>query len=278
MVTRSKWLVSIVALVSAAAVVEGQTNAPALRQQASFGGSANEVPFQIRLTPDGGILMGGESVSTMETGPARFGRKDFWLVQLSSAGAVAWSRSYGGAADDQLYAVQIVKTNQVLLAGASASPPSGNKTSSNYGMRDFWILLADATGQKIWERYYGGTGDDFAPARRKPRTAGFVVAGYSQSAGGGNKMAPFAAKGTSGSCGSTRMATSSGIRVTEARARTALSAWSLCREARWCWPATPTPHREGTSAAQLRLLRPVVAEAGLGRRCGLGKGLRRGLG
>lgn len=185
------WLPAVLGLILVASADGGQSNAPVVLRQASFGGSANDVPFQLRATPDGGLLVGGASASTNGTRTSlAMGGKDFWLVKQNSSGAVSWDRSYGGSAEDELFALQLVKTNQWLLAGGSSSPPAGNKTSPNYGLRDFWVVLTDANGEKIWDRSFGGTGDDFATCAAETEDGGFVVAGYSQSASGGNKNAP----------------------------------------------------------------------------------------
>jgi len=176
--------------------VEGQTNPPEILDQASFGGTTSDVPYQVRTMPDGGLVMGGESTSTngTRTSPT-FGAKDFWLVRLDPAGALAWDRSFGGVGDDQLFALEIVRTNQMILAGGSSSPVSGNKTSTNYGLRDFWVVLLDENGQKIWDRSFGGSDDDFATCAVETEDGGFVVAGYSRSAADGNKSAPSRGEG-----------------------------------------------------------------------------------
>lgn len=196
MKNRTAWLTAVVALLTWNPGVEAGSSPPTLIRQASFGGSANDVPFQVRVTPDGGLVIGGESSSTngTRTSPA-FGRKDTWIIKCNASGTVLWDRSFGGSGDDQLFALQIVRTNQLLLAGASASAPSGNKTSANYGMRDFWVLLLDSSGQKLWEKSFGGTDDDFATCATETDDGGFVVAGYSLSPASGNKSAPCRGQG-----------------------------------------------------------------------------------
>ncbi len=179
------------ALLVCAQELNGQINAPGIIRQASFGGGKSDIPYQLAALPDGSLFLGGESTSTNGTriSPA-FGGKDFWVVRLDPSGAVIWERSFGGIGDDQLFALVVVRTNHLLLAGGSSSPPSGNKTSPNYGLRDFWLVLLDPDGNIIWERSFGGADDDFATCAAETTDGGFVVAGYSRSPAGGNKVAP----------------------------------------------------------------------------------------
>lgn len=189
-------LAALLAVVFSIHDAGAQTNPPAILQQFDFGGSANDVPYALSVLPDGGTIIGGESSSTNGThaSPA-YGAKDFWLLRLNASGGVAWERSFGGVGDDRLYALALARSNRVILAGSSSSPPSGNKVSLNYGVEDFWVILVDANGQAIWERSFGGAGKDFATCVAETEDGGFVVGGYSASPAGGNKIAPLRGAG-----------------------------------------------------------------------------------
>ena len=173
-----------------------RADSPQIIQQTAVGGSANDVPCQLKVLPDGKVVIGGESSSTNgnRTSPT-YGAKDFWVVCLSSSGATAWERSFGGVGNDQLQALEVVRTNQMILAGGSSSPASGNKTTSNYGLRDFWVILIDANGEKLWERSFGGSDDDIAYSVAETADGGFIVGGYSRSPASGNKSAPCRGEG-----------------------------------------------------------------------------------
>jgi hypothetical protein len=76
-----------------------------------------------------------------------------------------------------------------LVGGSSWSIPSGNKTSFNFGLTDYWIIRLDAAGNKLCEQPYGGTGRNelYAAWIVGNET---VVAGYSESRNTGNKTSP----------------------------------------------------------------------------------------
>ena len=184
---------TVLLLIHAAA----QTYRPVISSQWAYGGSANDVPYRLEVLPDGGKVVGGESSSSdgAHTSPA-YGGRDFWVVRLDASGAVLWNRGFGGAGDDRLYALALAGSNRIILAGSSSSPAStGNKTSPNYGLEDFWVILVDEDGQQVWQRSFGGAGTDFATCVAQTADGGFVVAGYSQSPAGQNKDAPLRGQG-----------------------------------------------------------------------------------
>lgn len=189
-------LTALLAVAFCTRVTPAQNLPPTILQQFDFGGSANDVPYALSVLPDGGMVIGGESSSTNGThASAAYGAKDFWLVRLDASGGLVWERSYGGVGDDRLYALALARSNRVILAGSSSSPPSGNKASLNYGVEDFWVILVDANGQIVWERSFGGAGKDFATCVAETEDGGFVVGGYSQSPVSGNKTAPLRGSG-----------------------------------------------------------------------------------
>ena len=100
---------------------------------------------------------------------------------------VEWEKVYGGDEADR--AVCLVRTmdNGWLTGGRSYSGVSGNKSTPNYGGHDFWVLRLDASGNKVWEGNFGGTGDDLLSPAQQTSDGGFVLAGESWSGASGNK-------------------------------------------------------------------------------------------
>jgi hypothetical protein len=154
-----------------------------------FGGTADDGLFVVRQTTDGGCVLGGYSASSTngnKTSPV-FGLRDFWVVRLDQAGNKLWDRSYGGNRDDILYSVWGTSDGGFLCAGESASGVTGNKTSAGLGGIDFWVVKINANGDKLWDKAYGGTGDDICYSVQVTADGGFVLAGTSNSGISGNK-------------------------------------------------------------------------------------------
>jgi len=63
-----------------------------------------------------------------------------------------WDRTFGGSGGDYLYSLQQTSDGGYILGGFSNSLVSGNKTSTNNGSNDFWIVKIDASGNKQWDK------------------------------------------------------------------------------------------------------------------------------
>jgi hypothetical protein len=161
------------------------------------GGTAPDLLRRIQETADGGFFLCGGSgspVSGNKTAPAYWTglwpSSDYWVVRLDSRGQILWDKSYGGNDDEAAWCAQITADGGLMLGGASRSGPSANKTSSNFGDYDFWVVLTDANGNKVWDRSYGGIYDDTMYAVAQMPDGGLTLAGRSLSPPGGNKTSP----------------------------------------------------------------------------------------
>lgn len=122
-------------------------------------GGQNKITSIIQ-TNDGGYLIGGESINTqtnlVRTGPF-FGTQDIWIIKTDGLGNVLWDKSFGGSGYENNPQLFHSGDGNYYLASFSNSGISGNKTSNNFGESDFWLIKTDLSGNKIWERNYGGT-------------------------------------------------------------------------------------------------------------------------
>ena len=165
----------------------------------SFGGEANDYLRDGQQTDEGGFILGGGSLSQPSGNKSspnygstnRFtATADFWIVRLDANGNKLWDRSFGGIYDDTLYCMRQMPDGGYMLAGRSSSPPGGNKTSPNYGGADFWLVRLDASGNKLREQSFGGTGDEYPYSMAVTTDGGVIVGGWSNSGISGNKTAP----------------------------------------------------------------------------------------
>lgn len=130
--------------------------------QRRFG--SNYPDFANAVTPlrGGGYLVAG---ATYQVG-SRY--TDGYLARLDDTGAVAWSRTYGGALWDEAQAVAELSDGRFVLAGFSSSFGSG---------MDVWLQGVDSTGQGLWVRTYGNNESDRAFAVTEAPNRGLVVVG-----------------------------------------------------------------------------------------------------
>jgi hypothetical protein len=157
-----------------------------------YGGTLGDYLVAVVGTADGGCLLGGYSRSDpggQKTAPMR-GSADYWVVKIDANGSQLWDRSYGGDSYEEFTCMLALPDGGALLGGVSSSGLSGNKTVPSLGGGDVWVVRIDAQGNRLWDRAYGGSGDDSLFAAVAAPDNGFLLAGTSSSPVSGNKTAP----------------------------------------------------------------------------------------
>ncbi|MEO5675427.1 MAG: MopE-related protein [Chitinophagales bacterium] len=95
---------------------------------------------------------------------------------------IEWQKSLGGSDYDGAFSVQQTADEGFIVAGFSYS--DDGDVSENNGYMDYWLVKQDASGTLEWENSLGGNSFDAAYSVRQTSDDGFIVAGYSSSAGG----------------------------------------------------------------------------------------------
>ena len=114
----------------------------------TYGGTGDDMAIGIQQTSDGGYIVAGWT----ESFGAGAGKADFWVFKLDSSGTVEWANRYGGTGIEQAWSVDITSDGYYIVAGGT--------TSFGAGGADYWVLKLDSSGNIVWQRAYGGTGDD----------------------------------------------------------------------------------------------------------------------
>ena len=126
------------------------------------------------------------------------------MIKLNAKGDEMWQKCFGGIGQDDLQTVVATRDGGYLLAGTSNSsmlkstPTSGHpsrggefgtgvKKENTRGNMDYWIIKIDADGNEEWQRTYGGQYADQLRDAVQTKDGGFIVAGYSNSPGSGEK-------------------------------------------------------------------------------------------
>lgn len=165
--------------------------------QRTIGGSGQDELLCAFQTRDGGYMLGGSSGSNppiISVGkPATTktdlfnkseksrGNMDYWIVKLDKLGNIEWQKTYGGQYADVLRSMEQTSDNGYILAGYSNSPISGDKTESNKGVGDYWIIKINDTGAIEWQSTYGAEGDDQPYVIHQTNDEGYIVGGNSNS-------------------------------------------------------------------------------------------------
>ncbi len=153
-----------------------------------LGGNLTDLAYSIVQTTDGGYIVTGNSTSSANgdvTG-TNHGSSDYWIVKLDNSGNIVWNKLLGGSDTDITYSIQQTTDGGYIVAGESFSSANGDVTGTNHGVQDYWIVKLDGSGNIIWNKLLGGSGNDITKSIVQTTDGGYIVAGYSASPANGD--------------------------------------------------------------------------------------------
>lgn len=153
------------------AIVSFVLSAPPATWNRIYGGIGLEEAYSMRQTTDGDFIFLGQTYS-IGTGGA-----DFWLVKTDPDGIVLWEKSYGGELNDIGRAVRQTRDGGFILVGTTSSKGGGGS--------DIWLIKVSTSGAVIWDRTYGGRGDERGFSVEQTTGGGFIIVGSTRSKGKG---------------------------------------------------------------------------------------------
>jgi len=115
-----------------------------------------------RQTSDGGFIIACPTY----IGP---GNLDFNLVKTNSIGDTVWTKTYGSTGNDYLYSIRQTADGGFILAGSTVAV--GDTTGNIY------LVKTTSTGDTLWTKNYGGTGDDWTYYGEQTADGGYIVSG-----------------------------------------------------------------------------------------------------
>jgi len=161
-----------------------------LQWDARFGGSLPDQFDKIIQTSDNGFLSGGTSSSTADgdkTQNCILGTTDFWIVKTNETGVYDWDFTYGGNGHDALKSLIQTTDGGYLLAGTTESDAGYDVTEVSRGSQDYWMVKLNSTGQKEWDKRFGGSNTDYLYEVKEIPGGGYILTGYSFSDADGDK-------------------------------------------------------------------------------------------
>lgn len=156
----------------------------------AFGGEGDDFLREAIPLPDGGFFLAGFSNSgaTGDKAEASRGSSDFWVLRLNADRTIAWQKTIGGNAEDQLFDAVPTTDAGFILSGWSSSETGFDKTTPFYGLNDCWVIKLDQYGNLIWQETLGGDKEDVCQAIYPAKNGQYLFLGQSSSTKGtGNK-------------------------------------------------------------------------------------------
>ncbi|MDQ4141344.1 MAG: T9SS type A sorting domain-containing protein [Bacteroidota bacterium] len=111
----------------------------------------------------------------------------FKINQARAQVTIKWDKAFGGSGNDLLQYQQQTSDGGYILGGTSSSSASGNKSTNSKGQEDYWIVKVDASGNKQWDKTFGGIKKDFLQSLQPTSDGGYILGGYSNSPVSGTK-------------------------------------------------------------------------------------------
>ncbi len=127
---------------------------------------------EVLQTSDGGYLIAGM------TRTAFAGDTDIYMVKTNSVGDILWTKQYGGVKPEY--------PNSMVATGDGGFIVCGYTASYGAGSNDAWLFKLNAAGDMVWNKTYGGAGDDEGKEIISCSDGNYVFVGRSNYSGGGN--------------------------------------------------------------------------------------------
>lgn len=108
-----------------------------------IGNSGGDLALKVINTTDSGFAIAG---TTNSKGVGGF---DAWLIKLDNDGNTLWDKTYGYELNDSANDIAELPSGGYALAGYSTAQPDGA------GSKDMFLFTTDASGNKLWEKFYG---------------------------------------------------------------------------------------------------------------------------
>jgi hypothetical protein len=89
-----------------------------------------------------------------------------------------WNRTYGGRYGDGAWCLQETSDGGYILVGNTATRGEGS---------DLWLIRTDQSGNPIWSRILGGSGEDIGYFVEETSDDGFIITGSTKSFGMGEE-------------------------------------------------------------------------------------------
>ena len=138
----------------------------------AMGGTSQDSGCAIAVGPDGSVYTTGGFSGTADFDPGSgtanltsAGNTDIFISKLDPSGNYVWARAIGGRYYDDGFGIAVGPDGSICIMGrfmdtADFDPGSGTCNLTSAGKYDIFVSKLDASGNYVWAKSMGGTGDD----------------------------------------------------------------------------------------------------------------------
>ncbi len=139
----------------------------------TYGGLWEDAALSVQQTKDKGYVISGVHESFLAGG------KLFYVLKLTKDGKKDWEKTFGAGKEELASSVFQTDDGGYVVAGFT--------TSMGAGGADILVVKTNSNGEKEWSRTFGGAKDDYANSIAQTNDGGYIIAGYTESKGKGQK-------------------------------------------------------------------------------------------
>lgn len=140
--------------------------------QETFGWGLYDLFYDVKATPDGGVMMVGAAT------PSADQNIDMWAIKLAADGALQWQKTFHKGSWDNGTTLLLTPDGGYLLAGFTQA--------TLVSQRNAWLIQLDADGNAIWDKTYGGSQWDLIQDIAMTTDGNYVIVGETSSFGAGS--------------------------------------------------------------------------------------------
>jgi hypothetical protein len=135
------------------------------------GTSGDDEARFVEVLPDNSFIVAGSSTG------GGLGGQDAMLVKFGADGTVEWSKAFGGSGNEFFMHIQACSDGNFIAVGETNSFGAGGI--------DFYVVKFDLSGNVVWQRTCGGSGQEWSCGGICEVADGYIIAGGTQSFGAG---------------------------------------------------------------------------------------------
>ena len=139
-----------------------------------LGATDDAAGFAVAVDASDNVIIAGSVQGTL-TETAYGGNYDSFVTKFDSTGTEQWTRQAAPYANDSALALTTDASGNVFVAGQTASEIGTGVTHA--GGTDGYLTKLDSSGTHVWDKQFGGTGDDRATAVAVDGAGNIYVAG-----------------------------------------------------------------------------------------------------
>jgi len=134
-----------------------------IQWEKTLGGKEWDTAHAVDQTSDGGYIVAGASQSFGS------GKGDAYVLRLDPNGKTVWEKTFNGNGAARAHDIRQTSDGGYILAGTTYSLGSGSGEA--------YLVKLDGSGNKVWEKLFGGKGRGSARSVQQTSDGGYIIAG-----------------------------------------------------------------------------------------------------